>query len=238
MAFGPLPTGIQDFLTWQASIYSGHTVAEKEVQPGPFVTISRAYGCEGIPLAERLARRLNAISPEPTPWVVMGKEVVGAITERKGEAARFVEALSNARRSHIRQTVDVLLGNRPTEYQAYETLAQALLSLAEAGRVILVGRGGAIACAGAARGYHVRLVAPLAWRSGKIARERRISAPEAEAVAVREERARESFVREFTGADATDPEHYDAVFNNGRNKVEEIAGLVAAALGAKGYVSP
>lgn len=235
MAFGPLPTGIQNFLTWQARAYADRPSAEPP-QPGPFVTLSRAYGCEGVLLAERLAERLNVLSAKPTPWVVMGKEVIGAIAERKGEAARFVDALSHARRSFIQQTVDVLLGNRPTEYQAYETLAQALLSLAEAGRVILLGRGGAVACAGVARGYHVRLVAPLAWRAEKVARERKVSAPEAEAIALREEQARESFVREFTGADASNPERYDMVLNNGRHSLAEMADLVTAALRAKGYV--
>lgn len=235
MAFGPLPTGIQNFLAWQARAHT-ERAPEEAPQPGPFVTISRAFGCEGVPLAERLAARLNALSDKPTPWVVMGKEVIGAIAERKGEAARFVDALSHSRRSHIQQTVDVLLGKRPTEYQAYQTLAQALVSLAEAGRVILLGRGGAIACADSPRGYHVRLVAPLAWRTGKLARARGISGPEAESIATREERARESFVREFTGADATDPERYDVVFNNGRSTVGEVADLIAAALRAKGYV--
>lgn len=236
MAFGPLPASIQDFLSWQARIYSEHTNVEKEVQPGPFVTISRAYGCEGVSLAEGVAERLNALSAKPTPWVVMGREVIEAIAERKGEAARFVDALSHSRRSHIRQTVDVVLGHHPTEYQAYETLAQALISLAEAGRVVLLGRGGGIVCGGAARGYHVRLVAPLAWRAAKIARARKITVPEAESIATREERARESFVREFAGADPTEPERYDMVLNNSRSRAGEVADLVVAALRAKGYV--
>ena len=235
MTFGPLPTGIQNFLTWQARAYSGHVPAAEAAQPGPFVSISRAYGCEGIPLAEALAARLNALSAKPTPWVVIGKDVIGAIAERKGEAARFVDALTSARRSHIQQTVDVLLGHRPTEYQAYQTLAEALVSLAEAGRVILVGRGAAVVCAETARGYHVRLVAPLAWRAGKVARAQGIGASEAEAVARREEQARESFLRDFTGVDVTDPERYDMVLNNARNTVAEMADLIVAAIRAKGY---
>ncbi len=236
MAMGPLPSRIQDFLSWQAAFYSEHTREVREVQPGPFVTISRAYGCEGIPLAERLAERLNALSPRPTPWVVTGKEIIQAIAEKRGEAAKFVDALSHSRRSHIRQTVDTLLGRRPTEYQAYETLVETILSLAEAGRVILVGRGAAIVCAGVARGIHVRLIAPLAWRSAKISRQRGISLPEAEAIASREEQARESFVREFTGVDVTDPERYDVLINNGRTRAEEAADLVVAAMRARGHV--
>ena len=239
MVYGPLPAPIETFLSWQARVYSTHAPAEKaekEARPGPFVTVSRAFGCEGMPLAERLAERLNAISARPTPWVVMGKEIIGAVAGRKGEAARFVEALSHGRRGFIQQTVEVLLGNHPTEYQAYETLVEALLLLARAGRVVLVGQGAGIVCAGAERGYHARLVAPLAWRAAKLAGARGIGTPAAETLAAREEQARESFVREFTGLDVTDPERYDLVLNNGRNTVREMADLIAAALRAKGYV--
>lgn len=236
MTFGPLPSSIENFLSWQARAYVARPVEERAVQAGPFVTISRAFGCEGAPLAEALAGRLNAISAEPTPWVVMGRDIIEAIAAQKGASAHFVEALTKDRRSYIQQTVDVLLGNRPTEYQAYQTLVQALLSLAHAGRVILLGRGGAIACAEAPRGYHMRLVAPLGWRAGKIARTRAIGILEAEAIALREETARESFVRDFTGKDAANPEHYDLVLNNGRNTIGEMAGLIEAALRAKGYV--
>ncbi|MBI3127736.1 MAG: cytidylate kinase-like family protein [Candidatus Tectomicrobia bacterium] len=235
MAFGPLPSSIENFLTWQARAHAASPREEKAVQPGPFVTVSRAYGCEGAPLAEALAARLNAASARPTPWVVMGKDIIEAVAAQKGASAEFVEALARERRGFIEQTVGVLLGNRPTEYQAYQTLVRALLALAHAGRVILLGRGGVIACAEAPRGYHVRLVAPLGWRAGKIARTRGIGLPQAEAVALREEEAREAFVRDFTGKDAAAPEHYDLVLNNGRNTVGEMAGLIAAALKEKGY---
>ena len=66
-----LSSNIQNFLSWQASRYL--QVKPKEAPPatGPFITISREYGCEGIPLARELARRLNQLGAEPTPWVVM-----------------------------------------------------------------------------------------------------------------------------------------------------------------------
>jgi cytidylate kinase len=235
MAFGPLPSAIENFLTWQARAYTRQPPEEHAVQPGPFVTIARAYGCEGIPLGEALAERLNALSPKPTPWVVMGKDVIQAVAAQKGASAHFVEALVTNRRSHIQQTVEVLLGHKPTEYQAYQALAQALLSLADAGRVILVGRGGAIACAEVPRGYHVRLVAPLGWRAGRVVRTHGVGGSQAEAIIQREGRARAAFLRDFTGTDTTEPEHYDMVLNNARHSVGEMADLIVAAIRAKGY---
>ncbi len=233
MAFDVLPPGIQNFLSWQARLYAG----EKEtlaISPGPFVTVSREYGCEGHPVATRLASRLNEISPGPTPWIVMGGEVIETIAQKKGDAARFVDALAHDRRGYIRQTVDVLFGNRPTEYQAYETLVESLVSLAQAGRVILLGKGGAVVCGDVEGGAHIRLVAPLRWRAEKISRERGVSLLEAESIAAQEEGKREAFVRDFTDADVSDPLGYDAVFNNGRMTPDAMAEATLAIMKRKG----
>ncbi len=54
----------------------------------------------------------------------MGKEIIEEIAQKEGEAAEFVDALSYSRRGFIQQTVEVLFGHRPTEYQAYETLVE------------------------------------------------------------------------------------------------------------------
>ncbi len=233
MADGPLPPRIENFLAWQAGRYSEHRRAEEEALPGPFVTLSREYGCQGVPLAELLAEKLSKIDPKPTPWVFMGKEAIESVAEGHGVAAEFVDAILTARRGHIRQTVDVLVGRKPTEYQAYEALAKSLVSLVEAGRVVVLGRACAIACSAAERGVHARLTAPLKWRAEKIARERRLSVPEAESIAVRESRVREEFIHDLTGKNAADPIHYHVVFNNEKNTIEEIADLIATALQAK-----
>lgn len=236
MATGAFSPRVRDFLAWQASVHSEHRPVEEATRPGPFVTISREYGCEGYPLANKMAERLNGLSSKPTPWVVMNWEVIRTVAERSGVAGEFVDALTHSRRSSIQQTVETLLGSRPTEYQAYEALARSLLSLAEAGRVILLGRGGAIVCRDVPRGIHLRLIAPVSFRAVKMAEERKMSLSSAEAFVMREERARESFVREFTGEDVTDPNHYNIIFNNERHGVDDIADLTLLAMRAKGLV--
>jgi cytidylate kinase len=70
---------------------------------------------------------------------------------------------------------------------------------------------------------HVRLIAPLSWRAKKIATERKIDAHEAEAIAVREERQREAFVRDFTGEGVADPPRHDVVFNSAQVEIETVA---------------
>ncbi len=187
----------------------------------------------GITLAKELVNRLNLVSAEPTPRVMMGKEIIGVIAQKEGAAAEFVDALSHSRRGFIQQTAEILFGHRATEYQAYETLVESLITLAEVGRVILVGRGSSIVCGKLQRGAHIRLIAPLSWRAGKISRARGIGTGEAEAIAVREGKSRIGFVRDFTGKDVTDPLNYDFVFNNERNGAETIVDMIMPALRQK-----
>ncbi len=217
-----LPDGIQNSLSWQVRQHS-QTGKPAASAVWPFITISKQYGCEGFKLANLLAKRPNLASPAPIPWVVMGKEVVEEIAEKKGDTAKFVDALNTSCRSFIRQTIESLLGGRPTEYQAYETLAEVHTAFAGAGRVILLGCGGGIVCGGVEAGVHVRLIAPLSWRAKKIATERKIDAHEAEAIAVREERQREAFVRDFTGEGVADPPRHDVVFNSAQVEIETVA---------------
>ncbi len=78
-----LPLNIQNFLSWQAKRYSQQEPREAPPATGPFITISREYGCEGILLARGPADRLNRLNPEPTPWIVMGKEIIETIAQKK-----------------------------------------------------------------------------------------------------------------------------------------------------------
>jgi hypothetical protein len=166
--------------------------------------------------------------------MVMGGEVIETVAQKKGAAASFVNALAHDRRGYIRQSVDILFGNRPTEYQAYETLVESLVSLARAGRVILLGKGGEVVCGGVEGGAHVRLVASLRWRAEKISRECGVSLLEAESSATQEEGKREAFVRDFTDADVSDPLGLRAVFNDGRMTPDAMAEATLVIMKKKG----
>ena len=64
-----LPSNVQNFLSWQARRYT--QLKPKEIPPtiGPFITVSREYGCDGIPLARGLADRLNLLAQNrPLGW--------------------------------------------------------------------------------------------------------------------------------------------------------------------------
>ena len=51
MATEVLPSTIQNFLSWQAKRYQQLETKEAPPVTGPFITISREYGCEGFIVA-------------------------------------------------------------------------------------------------------------------------------------------------------------------------------------------
>jgi cytidylate kinase len=122
-----------------------------------------------------------------------------------------------------------------THDMAFTKVAQAILTLAGQGHSIIVGRGGAILCHGLANAFHFRLEAGLEWRVASIVRRLGVTREEAEKLVKLQTRQRDQFIKDALGADVGDRSYYDAVFNNERHSVDQIAAAITAfVLSAKG----
>jgi cytidylate kinase len=80
--------------------------------------------------------------------------------------------------------------------------------------------------------FHFRLDAPLEFRVASIARRMEISEEEAKKLVRDGERTREQFIDECLHATVADPSWYDAVYNNARHGVAEIARSIMAYVAA------
>jgi len=76
--------------------------------------------------------------------------------------------------------------------------------------------------------FHFRLEAGLDWRIAALARRMGITRDEAQALERTESRLRERFLNDYLGVEAGDLGLYDAVFNNERHSVEQIAAAIFA----------
>jgi len=184
----------------------------------PTITISREYGCEGYPLAERLKQLLEEASGEP--WNIFDKALV--------EKVASDEKLSLALLSHLgdeSQAMDVLRTHFGylTHDEAYSKLVKHLIQIATAGCAIIVGRGGAVACQDLKNCFHFRLEGSFAFRAATLAHRLEVSLAEAEELVRTQSKLREKFISECLQTDITSSRWYDAVFNNERQNVETIA---------------
>jgi len=121
------------------------------------VTISREYGSGGGEIAARLAQQLE--------WQLVDHQIVA-------EAARELEtheSVVQAHDEHVAGVLSRLFGwpfpTTSQDTQAYhEKLHHLVESAANAGHVVIVGRGGQVLLANRRDVLHVRVVAPLELR--------------------------------------------------------------------------
>jgi hypothetical protein len=219
-----LPPSVEQRLSGWVRIQERRAAAPARIQPRPCVTISRQFGCEGFPLSLRLQALLEQASGEP--WGIFDKvfiermaqdeEVALLMLRELEDPARYLEAFGFHPRGEV------------TRDEAFARMAVSVLRFAQDGNAIIVGRGGAILCRNLENCFHFRLEASRGWRVAGLVRRMGIGGGAAEDLEKTQSRLREHFVREYLGVDVADWSFYDAVFNNERHGVEEIAAAILA----------
>jgi cytidylate kinase len=205
--------------------------------PAPFVTISRQAGAGARTLANSLAARLNARCPGELPWTVWDNELVERVAAEHHLPVSRVAALEDQRPSWLEEALESLAVSGPpaTEAAVYRRVATTIRVLAQVGRVIVVGRGGAYVTADLPGGVHVRLVAPVEHRVAAAARALKLSLPEAADWVKEKDQAREAFYRRHWPTRSLTPEDFTATFNTAAvsndRSVESVVSLVAPVLG-------
>lgn len=190
----------------------------------PTITLSREFGCEGFPLAERLKTLLEEASGEP--WNLFDKSLIELVAKEEDIPLRLLKNLGDM--SKAIEAFGLHSAERVTHDMAFDQVARYLVQIAKVGSAILVGRGSAVLCHDLSNCFHFRLIAGFDWRVASYMK--RTGLPEAEAAAQVKENSklREKFVSQCLGADITDPRLYDAIFNNERHTVEEMAQAILA----------
>ncbi len=184
----------------------------------PSVTISREFGCEGYPLAQRLETLLKEATGQA--WNVFDKALVDRVAADENLSRQLLDHLGDE--SHAQDVLRTHFGFL-THEDAYARLVKHLVRIASAGGAILVGRGGAVVCQDLKNCFHIRLVGSFEFRSATMARRLGLPQAEAEELVRTQSKLREKFISDCLHVDITSYRWYDAIFNNERQGVEAIA---------------
>jgi len=202
--------------------------------PRPFITLSREPGTDDQRLIDELLSRLRLRDPADPPWTVCDRQVVETIASELQIPKSFIESIERTAPSCFGEMVRTLTATGktwPTDTTIYHRVAHTLRAMAEMGRVVLVGRGGAFASAGLPGGTHIRLVAPRSARVRRFAALHQLTEPQAADAVRRLERDQDAFFQRYWPKPSFEPSAFDAVFNTAAFTPEAIAGSILALVG-------
>ncbi len=186
----------------------------------PTITISREFGCEAYPMAERLQALLEKRTGEK--WVVMDKQLLEEVARNHNLSEELLKGLGRKLR-FVEEMMATFAPHWKTEKDYYRLLCRHLASLAAKGNVIIVGRGGAFITQSMKNCHHFRIYAAREFKARSISRRLDISVEEAADMLDRKQKQRDKFIRDFLGRDARDLSVYHLVFNNDKNTPEQMA---------------
>ncbi|HKI17444.1 MAG TPA: cytidylate kinase-like family protein [Isosphaeraceae bacterium] len=178
------------------------------------ITVSREYGAGGAEVAKRLA--------EDTGWTLLDRELMH-------QAAAIEHVPDSELESLDEQEIRVADRFRlhPPHNRYIHGLKEVVDQAVAQGNVILVGRGTNQLVGNREDAFHLRLVAPRAWRAQRMADFEGWTPEQALARCTEVDRTRDRFNRYFFGDGATRSVHYDLVVNAGRVSLDDVVATVA-----------
>jgi Cytidylate kinase-like family len=219
------------FLNAQLQTAGKTGAAAKAGVPRRAVSISRQTGSGAHSVAEKLAARLQALSPKGAcPWTVFDRNLVEKVLEDHNLPQRLAQFMPEDRVTEIADTMDELFGLHPPSWTLVHQTTDTILRLAELGNVILIGRGATVITSKLDYVFHVRFVASLERRVKHIQEMDHLSKEAALDLIRREDRGRKRYLKRYFNTDLNDPLLYHLVVNTDLVSYDEAARIIADAV--------
>ncbi|RPI62767.1 MAG: hypothetical protein EHM48_03575 [Planctomycetaceae bacterium] len=143
---------------------------------GPFVTISRQFGCWGFALALLLRDSLNEHLPPSKTWKILNKEILERLAREIDLPAEILDLQRRSKPSLLVDFFRSLSDQRiPSGYEIRNRITTLIRGEAIRGHAIIVGQGGAGATTDLPHGLSIRLEAPRQWRIEQVAYREQVS---------------------------------------------------------------
>jgi cytidylate kinase len=195
------------------------------------ITVSRQYGAGGKRVAPAIAQALGFrfVDREVTEQAARRLGMDPAVAEGRGERApAIVEELGLA----LAASAPPFGGAPPPQMIDERALADAtrriILTMADAGGYVILGRGGQAVLSDRADACHIHLVGEIRDRARRVMSSQGIGEREALAMCERVDSERAGYVRRFYGVDIRNPVLYDCTLNTSRLGTEGATDVAVA----------
>jgi len=185
----------------------------------PFITLSRQPYAGAWTLAQQLVDALNLSDPGERPWTCWDRELVEKVAADHHLSRELVESIEDEHYSWITDFLSSLsfADSSPItdEAKVYEGVATTIRTLAKAGRVVIVGRGGVFLTRRMVGGIHIRLIASAENRVAFLAQKLNMSHELAAARLRQLERNRMGFYKRYWPGESLNLDVFAATLNTG-----------------------
>jgi cytidylate kinase len=199
-----------------------HLVPDKALEQ-PTITISREFGCEGLPIAQKVQALLQ--EKTGTNWGVLDRATLDRLANNR-ELSEEVFKNLGGKNSFLDDMMSTILTDWTSDKDYYQLLCNQIVPFAKAGNVIILGVGAGILTQNMPNCHKFRIVAPMDYKIKSFARRHQMSEGEAEKLIVKQQRQRTAFIKDFLNQDVTDVSLYDVIFNKATNSSDQIADMI------------
>ncbi len=206
-------------------------------QPGPVITISREFGCSGKFLADKLVERLSEegfVPDKGNSWKVISKEI---LEHSARELELHPSQIEYVFKYEKKSAIDEILGALSSKYYKSDrkiknTIKKVIHNIGVEGNSVILGRCGSIITRDIPRSLHIRLVAPLEWRTEIIAKRFNLDPKKAREYILDIDKKRAQLRNEIAG-ETVDETHYNMILNARDFTFDEMVQVIIHALQVK-----
>jgi cytidylate kinase len=191
---------------------------------GPVVTFSRESGCPSKIIAQLLTDALNKRKnvDKSGEWRFISKEVVEAAARQlELNPDEVTQLLNSGGKGMVEDIMASFSQSYVSDHRMWKTISTVVRSIAAQGNVVIVGRVGAGILHNRPNTIHIRLQAPVEWRTREISRLRNITEKEALKFIQDIDKKRSALIELLIGG-KIHPHLFDLTFNCSTLSKEEI----------------
>jgi len=207
-----------------------HSETPKHITTGPYISISRDFGCMANSIANKLSKELSVQNQNAginKGWSWLNKRILEESAKAlKTSPSKIVYVFQSRKKTMM----DEIVGAMATRYyksdrKVRNTITEVIRTIVKTGNVILVGRGGVAFAKDNSNSLHIKLTAPIEWRVDHISRNYNKSKADALRYILEVDQERKYLIDSFAGYN-TDLSIFDVVFNRKTLSEDEIVSII------------
>ena len=204
------------------------------VETGPFISISRDFGCMANVIAQKLSAELTQRNKQKgikKEWKWINKVILEEAAKALELSPAKIEYVFQSQKKTIMDEVVSAMSARyyKSDKKIRRTIVEVIRTIVKTGHIIIVGRGGVAFKNDNPKSLHIKLIAPIEWRIDRISKNYQKSRQEALKYILEIDQERKFLIDSFMGFD-TDDSVFDIIFNRQTMDDESITSIIIQTL--------